>query len=165
VGAVFGGWQTNGIVSLRTGFAYNVTQGGDLNTGGPVFPDQVGSPYLEEPNRAKWYNPQAFSRVTCNIPGRQDLCRFGTFGYNVLSGPNQKNLDLSIFKNFKIKEQMMIQFRAEALNATNTPYFGAPNGIGFSTTNQLTPDGSRMGEVRSLVTDMRIMQFGLKLVF
>jgi len=164
-GAVIGGWQTNGILSLRTGFAFNVTQGGDLNTGGPVFPDQVGDPYLAEPTRAKWYNPQAFSRVTCNIPSRQDLCRFGTFGYNVMSQPGQKNLDFSMFKNFRIREQMMIQFRWEALNATNTPYFGAPNGIGFSSANQLTPDTSRMGEVRSIFTPMRIMQFGLKLVF
>jgi len=130
-----------------------------------VFPDQVGSPYLDNPKRAQWYNPQAFSRVTCNVPGRQDLCRYGTFGYNVLSGPGQRNLDFSLFKNFAYKERINVQFRAEALNATNTPYFGDPGGIGFSSVNQLTPDGPRMGEARSLRNPMRIMQFGLKLLF
>jgi hypothetical protein len=160
-----GGWQSNGIVSIRTGFPFNVNQGGDINTGGTVRPDQVSSPYLDNPTRAQWFNPQAFSRVTCNIPNRQDLCRFGTFGYNVLSGPGQTNLDFSVFKNFAFKERFNIQFRAEAINATNTPFFGDPGGIGFTNNNQLIPDGTRMGEVRSLRNPMRIMQFGLKLMF
>lgn len=164
-GLIVGGWQTNGILSIRTGFPFNVNQGGDINTGGTVRPDQVGDPFATESKRAQWYNPQAFSRVTCNIPNRQDLCRFGTFGYNVLSGPGQKNLDFSMFKNFAIRERFNIQFRAEAINATNTPYFGDPGGIGFSSNNQLTPDTARMGEVRSLRNPMRIMQFGLKLMF
>ncbi len=165
LGFLIGGWQTNGILSIRTGFPFNVTQGGDLNTGGPVFPDLTGDPYLANPSRAQWYNPQAFSRVTCNVPNRPDLCRYGSFGYNVMSGPSQRNLDFSMFKNFRFKERFNVQFRAEALNATNTPYFGDPGGIGFSNVNQLTPDTSRMAEVRSLRTPMRIMQFGLKLMF
>lgn len=165
LGHVIGGWQSNGILSLRSGFPFNVTQGGDINTGGPVRPDQVGDPYLSNPSRQQWYNPAAFSRVTCNIPNRQDLCRFGTFGYNVLSGPGQRNLDASIFKNFPFKERFNVQLRIEAINATNTPYFGDPGGISFSNVNQLTPDGARMGEVLSLRTPMRIMQFGLKLAF
>ncbi|MCC6589934.1 MAG: carboxypeptidase regulatory-like domain-containing protein [Bryobacterales bacterium] len=164
-GYVIGGWQTNGILSIRSGFPFNVTQGGDLNTGGPVFPDLVGSPRLDNPSRQQWFNPAAFSRVTCNVPSRPDLCRYGTFGYNVLSGPSQRNLDFSMFKNFLIKEKFNVQFRAEAINSTNTPYFGAPNGIGFTNINQLTPDSTRMGEIRGIVTPMRIMQFGLKLLF
>lgn len=165
LGYIIGGWQSNGIVSLRTGFPFNVTQGGDINTGGPVRPDQVGEAIKSNPTRAQWYNPQAFGRVTCNLPARQDLCRFGTFGYNVISGPGQRNIDFSIFKNFPFKERFNVQFRAEAINATNTPFFGDPTGIGFSNINQLTPDTARMGEARSLRTPMRIMQFGLKLMF
>jgi hypothetical protein len=165
VGFLIGGWQTNGILAIRSGFPFNVTQGGDINTGGTVRPDQVRNPYLDNPTRAQWYNPQAFSRVTCNTANRQDLCRFGTFGYNVMSGPGQRNLDFSLFKNFALREKFNIQFRVEALNATNTPFFGDPGGISFSNVNQLTPDGTRMGEVRSLRNPMRIMQFGLKLSF
>jgi hypothetical protein len=164
-GLIVGGWQSNGILSIRTGFPFNVTQGGDINTGGPVRPDQIASPHLDNPTRQQWYNPFAFSRVTCNVPARPDLCRFGTFGYNVLSGPGQRNLDASIFKNFPFKERFNVQFRIEAINATNTPYFGDPGGISFSNVNQLVPDGPEMGQVLSLRTPMRIMQFGLKLYF
>lgn len=160
-----GGWQTNGIVSIRTGFPFTVTQGDDLNTGGPVRPDRIADGRLDNPTRRQWFDPAAFSRVTCNVPSRQDLCRFGTSGYNVFSGPGQRNLDFSLFKNFRLHEYFTLQFRAEAINATNTPYFGDPGGIGFSSAQQIVPDGTRMGEVRSLRNPMRIMQFGLKLLF
>ena len=76
-----------------------------------------------------------------------------------------KNLDFSLFKNFSITERAKLQFRAEAFNAFNTPYFGDPNGPGFSTINSIIPDAPRVGEVRSLRNPMRIVQFGLKLSF
>lgn len=162
---LIGGWQSNGIVALRSGFPFNVNQGGDINTGGTVRPDLAGDPRLANPTRARWFNPLAFSRVTCNVPLRQDLCRFGSFGYNVLTGPGQRNIDFSLFKNFPFKERFNVQFRWEAINATNTPFFGDPGGIGFTNVNQLTPDGTRMGEVRGLRNPMRIMQWALKLMF
>jgi hypothetical protein len=160
-----GGWQMNGIVSLRTGFPFYLGQGGDLNTNGAVRPDVVGEWKLDNPTRARWYNPQAFQRVSCNIPSRQDLCRYGSLGVNVLRTPGQHNFDLSMFKNFQITETTRIQFRAEGVNAFNTPYFGDPGGIGFSNVNQITPDTVRMAEVRGLRTPMRVIQFGLKLSF
>jgi hypothetical protein len=165
LGAVIGGWQANGIISLRSGFPFTVTQGGDLNTSGPVRPDRIADGKLDDPTRQLWFDPQAFRRVTCNIPSRPDLCRYGTSGYNILDSPGQTNLDLSMYKNFQITEQVRLQFRWEAFNATNTPYFGEPNGIGFTNINAIVPDGVRMGEIRSIRTPMRIMQLGLKLHF
>ena len=60
---------------------------------------------------------------------------------------------------------MRIQFRWEAFNFFNTPWFGDPAGISFSNLNQLTADGARNGEIRSIRTSMRIQQFGLKFTF
>ena len=162
---ILGGWQNNGIVALRSGFPFTISQGGDLNTAGHVRPDLVGDPKLgDAATRKLWYNPQAFQRVTCNI-GRDDLCHYGNNGYNTLDSPGQFNFDFGFFKNFEITETTKVQFRWEMFNATNTPYFGAPGGISFSNANQLTPDGSRNGEIRSTRTPMRIMQFGLKFFF
>jgi hypothetical protein len=162
-GMLLGGWQLNGIIALRSGFMYTVTQSSDLNTGRTVRPDRVADGRLSDRSRELWFDPQAFRRVSCNIPGRLDLCHYGNSGVGIISQPGQRNLDLSAFKNFRITEGASVQFRVEAFNATNTPYFGAPNGISFATPNSLVPDGPRMGEIRSLEAPMRTMQLGLKL--
>ena len=72
-----------------------------------------------------------------------------------------------MYKNFAFgpEARYKVQFRSEFFNAFNTPYYGDPNNIGFASLNSLTPDGARVGEVRSLRTPMRIIQFGLKFFF
>jgi len=164
---VLGGWQSNGILSLRSGFPFAVNQGaGDINVGAaPVRPDRIANGELENPTRAQWFDPQAFRRVTCRLPDRPELCRYGNAGYNILDSPGQTNLDFGLFKNFEITETVRLQFRSEFINAFNTPYFGGPGGIGFTSVNTLVPDAPRQGEIRSLRTPMRVIQFGLKLHF
>jgi hypothetical protein len=160
-----GGWQSNGIVAIRSGFPFTVSQGGELNTGSSARPDRLLDGAIENPTRDLWFNPSAFQRVTCNIATRPDLCHYGTAGVNILDGPGQHNFDLSLYKNFFITERVKLQFRSEFFNALNSPFFGDPNGIGFATVNSIVPDGVRMGEVRGLRTPMRIVQFGMKLFF
>ena len=128
---VIGGWQTNGILSLRSGFPFTVIGSrGDLNVGDSnVRPDLVGNLRLSNPTRDLWFDPPAFSRNTCRIPDRPDLCHIGTAGYNILDSPGQRNLDFSLYKNFSLTESVRLQFRSEFFNAFNTPYFGAPRGI------------------------------------
>ena len=41
--------------------------------------------------------------------------------------PGYENWDISVFKSFPVRERITFQFRAEALNAFNTPQFRAPN--------------------------------------
>ncbi|MCC6858692.1 MAG: TonB-dependent receptor [Bryobacterales bacterium] len=163
--AVLKGWQTNGIVTLRTGFPFTPA-GGDLNTGGgDIRPDRLRDGALENPTRQLWFDPTAFQRVTCNIPSRPDLCHFGNSGRGILDTPGQRNLDVSAFKDFQITERFSLQFRAEFFNALNTPYFGAPNNLSYTSVNAITPDGPRVGEIRGLRTSMRIVQLALKLYF
>jgi hypothetical protein len=64
-----------------------------------------------------------------------------------------------------IGEQGRLQFRAEAINAFNTPQFGAPAGLSWIGPDSIIPDAPRVGEIRGLRQPMRIMQFGLKLYF
>lgn len=164
---VVGGWQLNGILSIASGFPFTIGQGaGDLALpNGSVRPDTIGDPELDNPTRKLWFNPQAYQRVTCQIATRPDLCHLGNTGYNTLRGPGERRIDFSMYKNFVITEQVKLQFRWEAFNATNTPWFGDPSGISFSNANQLTSNGSRDGEIRSIRNPMRRMQFGLKLFF
>lgn len=62
-------------------------------------------------------------------------------------------------------EQGRLQFRSEFSNLFNTPNFGQPGGISFTTTSSITPDGPRDGEIRSLRNPMRVIQFAAKIYF
>jgi len=76
-------------------------------------------------------------------------------GFNSLRGPGVINLDLSVFREFRMTERFRMQFRAEGFNVTNTPHLWGPgvrpNNFRLSFTN----DVSNMvrnadGSVRSL---------------
>jgi len=174
-GVFFKGWQVNGILSLRSGFPFTVgagssaltTTGGDLNTGGGnARPDRIADGRLfDKATRELWFDPNAFRRVSCNIPGRLDLCHYGNAGRGIITTPGQRSLDFSMFKNFEIRESWKVQFRTELFNATNTPYFGNPNSLSYVAINSVVPDGSRIGEITNLRQPMRIIQLGLKLFF
>jgi hypothetical protein len=167
-GAILKGWQTNGILTLRSGFPFTPTvASGDLNTGDSDGnrPDRLKGGGRDSPSRKLWFDPNAFRRVSCNIPDRPDLCHYGNSGKNILDSPGQRNVDFSLFKNFRITERLGLQFRAELFNAFNTPYFGEPNNLSFVSQDSIIPDAPRVGEIRNLRTDMRIIQFGLKLAF
>jgi hypothetical protein len=168
-GAALKGWQTNGILSLRSGFPWTPTVGAnDLNTGGdgtPIRPDRLRDGRLDNPTRDLWYDPSAFQRVNCNIASRPDLCHYGNSGRNIMTSPGQRNLDFSLFKNFNVTERVQLQVRGETFNVLNTPYFGQPNNLGFVSLQSITPDAPRVGEIRSLRAAMRVMQFGLKVSF
>ena len=167
-GAIIGGWQTNGIVTLRTGFPFTLT-GGNLNTGGTVYPDRIADGRLfDEATRERWFDKTAFRRTECNIPGRLDLCHYGNAGAAPLDSPGAQNFDLSVYKNWGIKplgEGARLQFRVEFFNAFNTPQFGRPNLLTFVSNESVVPDGPRDAEIRTLRLPMRIIQLGLKLYF
>jgi hypothetical protein len=71
-------------------------------------------------------------------------------------GPGLDSWDLSIFKTRKIKEFISLQFRAEAINAFNTPQFGAPN---------VKIGNASAGVISSQVNLPRYLQLGGQLSF
>ena len=65
-----------------------------------------------------------------------------------VSGPGIRNIDCSIFKDFAIRERFKLQFRGEAFNLFNTPFFDVPGRDVNTTTfgvvaSQLTGPGPR----------------------
>ena len=166
-GAFLAGWQTNGVLTFRTGFPFTLN-GGNLNTGGFTLPDRIEDGRLEDPTRQKWFEPAAFRRTDCNIPGRSDLCHYGNAAQDAMVSPGAQNIDFAVYKNWRmsfLSEASRLQFLAEFFNLFNHPNFGQPNGIGWSSIDSVVPDASRMGEIRSLRLPMRIIQFALKLYF
>jgi len=126
--AIVGGWSINLTNQTQSGFYLNILAANNDNsvmftaserpnaTGqNPGTSGSVGSRV-----NSGWLNPSAFSQPTALTFGNTSRT------INVL-GPGQYNWDASVFKTFSVTEKLKAQFRGEILNATNTPFFRAPN--------------------------------------
>lgn len=161
---LFGGWQLNGVFSKYSGTPFTVTASGtslnavaNLQTADQVK-DEVKILGGTGPGQS-YFDPLAFRSVT--------EPRYGTSGLNILRGPGFTNLDLGLFRQFKVRD-LQIQFRAEAFNATNTPHFNNP---GNNVSNmRLNADGTvnSLGgytEITSARPDERQVRLGIRIAF
>ena len=94
----FSGWQTNGIVTLQSGFPFNVTIPGDTaNTGvGNQRPNLVHTP---TDNCGNGHLTNCIDSAAFALPA---AFTYGNAGRNLLYGPGLYNVDFSAFKNFPI---------------------------------------------------------------
>ncbi|HUS07381.1 MAG TPA: TonB-dependent receptor [Bryobacteraceae bacterium] len=74
-----------------------------------------GNPFLQTGDRRYFLNPAAFA-----IPAPGE---FGNLGRNVLHGPILSQFDLTVQKQFPIRERMHVEFRAEIYNLFNRANF------------------------------------------
>jgi Carboxypeptidase regulatory-like domain len=117
----WGGWQTNGILYLRSGLPLTITQTqGVQSTGTGNRPNRVGDGLAADPTINQWFDPSAFVSPT-DITGT-----YGDSGRGILRGPGQFNIDFSLIKGTKIGK-IDTEFRVEAFNVLNHPQFGQPN--------------------------------------
>ncbi|MCX7048316.1 MAG: TonB-dependent receptor, partial [Candidatus Sumerlaeota bacterium] len=117
---LFGNWQLSAILTKRSGFWFSVASGKDnsLTAMGNDRPDIVGDPHAVKPSLARWFNTAAFR---ANAAGT-----YGNSGANNLVGPGAFNFDVSLVRNFVIREKHTFQVRAEAFNILNHPNFANP---------------------------------------
>ena len=128
--ALIGGWQFGVIYAYQSG--QPLTWGNILFTGNT---DDIDLPSSER-TLARWFNTDAgFNKVTA----QQLASNVRTFPLRLDNVRRQEinNIDLSVIKNTAIG-RTTLQFRAEALNAFNHPYFPAPN---------VTPNATAFGQV------------------
>jgi hypothetical protein len=64
--------------------------------------------------------------VPALAPGQTFSHLFGDSRRGSLRGPGAYNVDLSLFKHFKLGETRELEFRAEAFNLFNHPQFTTP---------------------------------------
>ncbi len=119
--AWWGGWQTNGILYLRSGLPLTITQtNGVQSTGTGNRPNRIGDGLAADPTIAQWFDPSAFVSPT-DLTGT-----YGDSGRGILRGPGQFNIDASVIKGTKFGK-IDTEFRVEAFNILNHPQFGNPN--------------------------------------
>jgi hypothetical protein len=93
----YGGWQGNGILYLRTGLPFTVTQTqGVLSTGTGNRPNRICSGKLDNPTIDRWFD------TSCFVPPADTTGTYGDSGRNILRGPGQFNIDASLIKNTRI---------------------------------------------------------------
>jgi hypothetical protein len=160
---LIGGWQVNSIVTLETGTPFTVSAPDESQTGSnhSSYASCVGDPFagassdpsmIAGSNGGGFYlNPAAFAIPT--------LGSFGNCAPRAFHGPGIENVDLSLFKQFPIKEQIKVEFRSEFFNSFNHANFTNPN-ASFSPSSL----GS-FGKVFGTTTAPREIQFALKLYF
>ena len=146
-----GGWQTNGIVNMRSGAALSMASpvANDLGNRAGNRPNRIADGNLPSDQRTveRWFDTTAFVNP--------QVGRYGNAGDGILRGPGLVNFDLSAFKNFRIFESMSAQFRAEFFNAFNNVNLNNP----FTNTGD-----ARFGRI-SGANPSRAIQLGLKFLF
>jgi hypothetical protein len=126
------GWQLNVIGSLSTGTPFTVYDSADVSLQGSApeisgfyssRPDLVSNPNVGQPHTPnQWVSRTPFLQLNPQTQAGQ----FGNEGRNAVRGPGIEEVDLSIFKYFKVDETKRVQFRAECFSLLNHPNFGLP---------------------------------------
>jgi hypothetical protein len=121
--AVVGGWQVNGIVTLRTGFPFSVagTDIGFLNESFGQRANVVGNPNPRgfKKNVNDWFSIPSFAQPPVG--------QFGNSSRDILRMPGVENVDASFFKSFQLVERLNLQTRFEGFNLFNHTNLGGPD--------------------------------------
>jgi hypothetical protein len=178
--ALAGGWQINWVMSVMSGTPFTITDSGagatflnapgNTQTANLIGPLRIlnGQPASSCPASSmscKYFDTTSFQQVTAATPGLLGGF-FGNAGRNILRGPGYFNLDMSIMRNFRIKEGLVFQFEADAYGVTNTPHFNNPNtniagaNFGAVTSTLVTTNASLGGS-----GGQRQWWFGGKIIF
>jgi hypothetical protein len=137
---IAGGWHLNWTLVRASGIPYTLIGGGsqvaapgNMQTADQIAPLRILGGVGPVPTVGKPTPICAKSNLSCHyfdpnsfqpVPGNE--VRFGNTGRNMLRGPGFFNLDASVFRDFKITEQVKFQIRAECFGVTNTPHLGHP---------------------------------------
>lgn len=188
-------WQVAGIITAMSGLPIDIVDGG----AGSFYGLSGGNNGLVRPSWAPsattgtatsnipagyFFNPLAFVRPT--VPAGQVIpssngtatagatgTDFGNVGRNVLRGPGQTNVDLSLIKRFPIRESKSIELRAEFFNLFNHANLANPiSNLSAVPSTSIDPNSGKIignpgdfGRIISTSSNPRLIQFALKLNF
>jgi len=165
-----GGWRLNGLIAAYSGQPFTVSSNSPLNAPNNSQRASLAKPSIQilggtGPNQS-YFDPLAFAASPTNT--------IGTAALDAVRGPGTFNFDGGIFREFRFTERWKMQFRAEALNLTNTPHFANP---GSNVSNMvLNSDGSikSLGGYTVITSttgtgregiDERLFRLGLRVTF
>jgi hypothetical protein len=147
-GKIVGGWQIQVMASHQSGQA--------LSWGNVIFNGNIKDIALPADQRTwqHWFNTKGF--VTSSTQQLANNIRTFPLAFSGVRGDSEKEVDMSIFKNFHLREGLTLEFRAESNNAFNMVMFDLPN---------MTPSSQAFGQVSAEGQPARSIQLGLKIKF
>jgi hypothetical protein len=176
------GWQFSGKMFARTGLPFAITDG---NINGYIF-NGGNTTFATVTGNAQ---PTSCSESNANYAGAAPGCLSagglldtGTNPYantayptqrrNQYRGPHYFDMDMNLFKNFKVGERYNFAIGAQAFNVFNHPNFGLPNDTFFTGDSTFGTISSMQGVPTSpygnflgFDSSPRVLQITAKIVF
>jgi hypothetical protein len=168
---VAGGWELTWIARFQSGNPIGLNGDADL----------IGDPSIDSPElTGAWFNNcvqrangnfVGGTGTTCSNPAWRlralrgfggnstaDTLRFTPLRISGLRDHSPPQIDMGLNKSFHFTETTRLQFRAEAFNVTNTPWFNAP---------ETNPNNAAFGRVNlgNQRNFPRQVQLGFKFIF
>ena len=163
MGKVVGNWSLNWIFTYASGQPLTIpctitaaagvgcnallVQGAKPN-GGPHDANQYWNP-------SSFYNPPVVTTTA-----QTNIAPLGGGGTQVY-GPQLVRLDAALRRSIQLRENVRVEFRAEAYNVLNHPFFAPPSNLDFLNTT----DFGQINSTRDNPNDARAIQFAVKFYF
>lgn len=143
-----GNWQINGIGSFQSGFPLVMGSTGGTRPNRVTTGEELSG--SAQDRLLRWFDTSAFAVPPAFTYGNSSRTTpdFRTHG--------TANFDMSLFKNFPIRESIRAQFRFESFNTFNRVQFAAPN---------TTAGATAFGQVTAQANTPRQLQVALKIIF
>jgi hypothetical protein len=164
-----GGWQVNGIVTLRSGVPFTPALGTSVNwsrSGNALGEDRpnlkpgVNPEDLIRGGPDQYFDPSGF---VLGPPGF-----LGNAGRNNLTGPSYAMTNLSLVKNTNVAALGtggQVQVRLEVFNVLNHANFAVPDRIVFGGEREGEAPLPTAGRITRTVTTARQVQLAVKVIF
>lgn len=140
-----GGWVLNSIYVWESGAP--LSWGNVIYTGGNLN--------YQPRNLTAAFDVTKFDTNSNDQPNAYNYRQFPT-SFNNLRSDATNNADISLLKNFTLREGVKLQYRFEAFNALNRPQFAAAN---------LSPTSKAFATITSQANSSRVIQMGMRLTF
>lgn len=166
VNGVAGGWNLNAQTVKQSGFPVYFPNAAPLTTGSAFWNNdqrdkaaQANGQKLFDPSVNKWFNTSLFPSTAISP---YDLRTFPTMFPDV-RGQSPRFTEISVFKEFSIRDRVRWQIRADFHNALNFPYFGKFLAV---RNNQLDVTNSQFGQLDADISnETRLIVMVMKVTF